>query len=100
MDELLDKVLEWADEKGLLENSNEVEIAQLNKLKEEHEEFQTEMFIGDLASAKKELGDVLVVCTILAYHLETDMEAVLQGAYDKISKRTGKTVNGQFVKDE
>ena len=43
MDELLDKGLEWADEKGLLENSNEVEIAQLNKLKEEHDEFQAEI---------------------------------------------------------
>jgi hypothetical protein len=28
-----------------------------------------------------------------------DLEECLQGAYDVISKRTGKMINGQFIKD-
>jgi NTP pyrophosphatase (non-canonical NTP hydrolase) len=35
----------------------------------------------------------------LATHLGHDLEECAQIAYDKISKRTGKTVDGQFYKD-
>jgi hypothetical protein len=35
----------------------------------------------------------------LANHLGHDLEECAQIAYDKISKRTGKTIDGQFYKD-
>jgi NTP pyrophosphatase (non-canonical NTP hydrolase) len=35
----------------------------------------------------------------LANHLGHDLEECGQIAYDKISKRTGKTIDGQFIKD-
>jgi NTP pyrophosphatase (non-canonical NTP hydrolase) len=37
--------------------------------------------------------------TDLAIHLGHDLEECAQIAYDKISKRTGKTKDGQFIKD-
>jgi hypothetical protein len=46
-----------------------------------------------------ELGDVLVVATILAEMLGTTTSAALALAYEKISKRTGRMIDGQFVKD-
>ena len=100
MDEVADKIVEWAQEKGLLEKGLEAENAQLNKLQEELGEFSLELMRGDYKKSRMELGDVLVVCTIMANLLGTDVQSCLQNAYDKISKRTGKTINGQFVKDE
>jgi NTP pyrophosphatase (non-canonical NTP hydrolase) len=46
-----------------------------------------------------ELGDCMVVLTILAAQLGVTTEQALEMAYNKIRHRTGKTINGQFVKD-
>jgi NTP pyrophosphatase (non-canonical NTP hydrolase) len=49
-------------------------------------------FCSDCSTAISWLKD-------LATHLGHDLEECAQIAYDKISKRTGKTVDGQFIKD-
>jgi hypothetical protein len=42
----------------------------------------------------------MVTLIILAEMKKVTLEECLNGAYDIISKRTGKMINGQFVKDE
>ena len=46
------------------------------------------------------IGDMVVVLTNLAHQRGVNIEACIQSAYDVISKRKGKMVNGTFVKDE
>jgi len=46
------------------------------------------------------IGDAVVVLTNLAELVGVPIEECIQEAYDVISKRTGKMVNGTFVKDQ
>jgi hypothetical protein len=46
------------------------------------------------------MGDILVTLIIQAKMQGVSLETCLEGAYNIISKRTGKMINGQFVKDE
>ena len=46
------------------------------------------------------MGDILVTLIILCEQIGIDPEECLSMAYEKISKRKGKTINGTFVKDE
>ena len=46
------------------------------------------------------IGDMVVVLTNLAELCGVSIEECIQEAYDVISKRTGKMVNGTFVKDK
>ena len=45
------------------------------------------------------IGDMVVVLTNLAELLGLSIEECVESAYDVISKRTGKMINGTFVKD-
>ena len=47
-----------------------------------------------------ELVDVLVTSILLADLLGATVEECLRLAYEKIAKRTGKTVNGVFIIDD
>ena len=49
---------------------------------------------------KDSLGDILVTLIILSKDLDVDVLDCLKGAYGVIKDRTGKTVNGVFVKEE
>jgi NTP pyrophosphatase (non-canonical NTP hydrolase) len=92
-----DLILQWAKERDLLkpENANK----QLLKLAEE---------LGELAGAyvknKREeqidaIGDIQVVLIILSEQLGINYEDALKSAYEVIKNRTGKTINGAFIKD-
>lgn len=107
-EELKEKVLEWADDKDLLHEENADK--QFMKFIEEVFEFKTEMdFYSNKAEILKsinkehmedEMGDVFVTLIILCEQLEIDPVVCLEMAYEKISKRKGKTINGTFVKSE
>ena len=112
--ELEQKVIEWAKEKGILEKATP--IAQCDKTFEEVEELAEALeaqrmnlfeFInskGKVVNTTFEiqdaLGDILVTIIIQAEMQGLKLEDCLQSAYDVISKRTGKIINGQFVKDK
>lgn len=101
-------VLEWADDKDLLHEENSDK--QFMKFIEEVFEFKTEFdssigFINrDLVDIREdmmlEMGDIFVTLIILCEDLEIDPVVCLEMAYEKISKRKGKTINGTFVKSE
>ena len=46
------------------------------------------------------IGDMVVVLTNLAHLSGTDIEVCIEDAYEAISSRKGKMINGTFVKDE
>jgi NTP pyrophosphatase (non-canonical NTP hydrolase) len=95
--DLINATLQWANDRNLLDNPNP--DRQTLKMVEEVGEFVREVLKGNKESAKLEMGDVLVTCILTCAKLDLDLEDCLSAAYDKISKRTGKTVNGVFVKD-
>lgn len=94
-------IIGWATAKGIpLQKSNA--INQLAKTQEELEELKVEVnyFNGNNGDRLRlELGDVLVTLALQCEIWGTDIETCLCLAYEKIIKRTGKIVNGVFVKD-
>ncbi|MFR9302719.1 MAG: hypothetical protein ACLVKW_06625 [Fenollaria massiliensis] len=49
---------------------------------------------------KIEMGDIFVTLIILCEQLGINVIECLEKAYKKIEARTGKTINGTFVKSE
>ena len=119
-EELKTKVEEWAEDKDLLHSENADK--QFMKFVEEVFEFKTEMDIlvryrnyyrenpqkkipkaeheRITKKAELELGDIIVTLIVLCNQLNIDIVECLEMAYEKISKRHGKTVNGLFIKEE
>ena len=96
MDELINNVKNWAEEKNLLKEENSQ--AQMLKVLEE---------VGETAGAmlkKKDqeiidgLGDSFVTLIILCYQLGLEPKDCLQTAWDEIKNRKGKTINGTFIR--
>lgn len=96
--ELTIAIEKWGEEKGIFEKGTVV--TQLKKLCEELGEVVDAIKQGDVEEAKLEIGDCRVVLTLLAKMIGSDIDECSQLAYDKISKRNGKMVNGVFVKEE
>lgn len=119
-EKLQELTLEWADDKDLLYKENADK--QFMKFIEEVFEFKTEfdnwvflrkmcgfvtdeelMYMGAkrlTVNKKLEMGDIFVTLIILCEQIGIDPVYCLSKAYEKISKRTGKTINGTFVKEE
>ncbi len=122
-EELSTLVLQCGEDKGIFAKSTP--LRQLDKTQEELDEtkealqklasladqeiLSEELLTDDpdtldleedaLAEAKDGIGDMLVTIILLAKMVDMDSVDCLQAAYDVIKKRTGKMVNGQFVKD-
>mgnify|MGYP003625518246 FL=1 len=95
--ELETEVIKWADNKGIL--SNGTPEAQANKTIEEALEIYQAIKVNDKAEIIDGLGDVLVTIIIQAKMQDVDLLECLQTALNVITKRTGKMVNGEFIKD-
>jgi len=117
MNELINKTRQWFHAKEIIQNSNP--LKQLEKTQEELTETRdAAVNLQDLGAnvelpsgvgveecldlhneIKDGIGDTVVtligVCEMYGFTLEE----CLQQAYDVISKRSGKMVNGKFVKD-
>ncbi len=105
---LKDKVLDWADDKDLLYSYYSEK--QFLKFIEEVFEFKSELdlyttHVGKMKDLSKfhlkdEMGDIFVTLIILCEQIGIDPVECLSMAYEKIKGRNGKTINGQFVKEE
>nr|WP_308533259.1 MazG-like family protein [uncultured Peptoniphilus sp.] len=106
---LREKVLDWAKNKDLLHEENAEK--QFMKFMEEVFEFRDEWILCKHAfnnkilfkrkkEMKLEMGDIFVTLIILCEQLGISPEKCLEMAYNKISTRKGKTINGIFVKEE
>lgn len=90
-------VVEWAQNKGILEKATTA--AQANKTMEECQELIDAIQDDNRDEISDALGDILVTIIIQAKMQNMSLVECLEGAYNVIAKRTGKMVNGQFVKD-
>ena len=91
-------VLKWSEERGIFNNGEP--LAQLAKTQEELDETIQAVKDGDHLEIADGIGDMLVTIIIAAKMLELDPTTCLDQAYNEIKDRTGKMVDGQFVKDE
>jgi len=98
MDNLIEDVIKWADDKGILDHSTP--LKQHVKTQEEVNELLEALVDRDMPEVADAIGDIMVTLIIQAELNELDLQACLQGAYDVISKRTGSMVGGLFVKDD
>ena len=98
IDLLENDVILWAEKKGLLATTNS--MPQTLKAVEEMGEVARAVLKEDHDNLVEEIGDVLVTLTLLANINGTCLNECFAAAYNKIKNRTGKTVNGTFIKDE
>ena len=121
--ELNDKVLQWADEKGILEHGTPLkqhdktveEVLELRdalvRLEENENMYDTFELNGHAESYCQEsihreqkeikdgIGDTLVTLIIQAKMNDMDIVDCLEIAYNEIAGRTGEMKDGVFVKD-
>jgi NTP pyrophosphatase (non-canonical NTP hydrolase) len=95
--ELETAVEQWAEDKGIL--SKATPMAQALKTLEETTELCNAVNANDRAEIVDAMGDIMVTLIIQAKMQNLSLEECLESAYNVIAKRTGKMVNGQFVKD-
>tara|TARA_R100001510_G_scaffold56405_1_gene61899 strand:+ start:308 stop:1066 length:759 start_codon:yes stop_codon:yes gene_type:complete len=95
---LFELIREWANERDLIKKGDSK--TQLIKLYEETGELSQSLLKNDKDGIIDAIGDSVVVLTNLAELNGVSIETCIQSAYDEISSRTGRMVNGTFVKDE
>ena len=92
-----DLIRSWANERGLYDKGDTK--TQYLKLMEEAGELGRAILKNDQDEFVDAIGDMVVVLTNLAELGDTSIEYCTDEAYKVISKRTGKMINGTFVKD-
>ena len=92
-----DLIRSWANQRGLYDKGDTK--TQYLKLMEEAGELGRAILKNDQDEFVDAIGDMVVVLTNLAELGDTSIEYCTDSAYKVISKRTGKMVNGTFVKD-
>ena len=92
-----DLIREWAEQRGIYESGDSK--TQYVKLMEEAGEVGRAILKDDDAEIKDGIGDMVVVLTNLAELNGLTIEECIESAYNVISKRKGKMINGTFVKN-
>ena len=91
-------IRDWAGERGLYTKGDKK--TQFCKLMEEAGELGRAVLKDDQPEFVDAIGDMVVVLTNMAHLGGTTIEECIDAAYKVISKRTGRMINGTFVKDE
>lgn len=92
---LVNSVEEWSKNKGLHKADPN---KQALKVFEEVGEVAAALARSDMHELKDGIGDTVVTLIILAQQNGMDLKECLNAAYDEIKYRTGKMVDGVFVK--
>ena len=95
---IFDLIRQWAKDRDIYDKGDKK--TQLIKLYEETGELSKAILDNDKEGAVDAIGDCIVVLTNLAEFTGVSIEACMQFAYDEISSRTGRMINGTFVKDK
>jgi NTP pyrophosphatase (non-canonical NTP hydrolase) len=90
-------IREWAKEKGIYKTGDV--RTQYVKLMEEAGELAQAILKNDEPEIIDAIGDMVVVLTNLAKLKGYNIEDCIDSAYQVIAERTGRMVNGTFVKD-
>jgi len=92
-----DLIRNWAATRGLYDKGNA--HTQYVKLQEEAGELAKALLQNDKDEIIDAIGDMVVVLTNLAHLQGFEIEDCIDSAYNVIAARTGKMINGTFVKD-
>ena len=95
--ERFDLIRNWASIRGLYDKGNS--HTQYVKLQEEAGELAKALLKNDKPEIVDAIGDMVVVLTNLAHLEGYDIEYCIDEAYKVIAARTGKMINGTFVKE-
>lgn len=98
MSGLIQNVINWADEKNILKKENSYK--QFTKAAEEFGEVASALCKDKHEELKDGIGDTFVTLIILAKQNGLEPEECLEAAWEEIKNRTGKTVDGVFIKSE
>ena len=94
---MFENIRQWAEQRGLYHEGDPK--TQLIKLQEEIGELAKATLENDKPEIIDAIGDMVVVLTNLAHLNNVNIETCIAEAYNVISKRKGKMINGTFVKD-
>lgn len=97
LSELILKVLNWANERGILIESD-AEFQSMKTL-EEATELLWATKAGDTDEIKDAIGDIMVTLILVAHLSGTDIHQCLYEAYMTIKDRKGRMINKVFVKE-
>ena len=97
LEKLVAKVEQWSKDRGLDQADS---AKQYLKVAEEVGEVAASLARNDRYALEDGIGDVLVTLIILGQQNDLSIERCLNTAYNEISDRKGKMVNGVFVKEE
>ena len=92
------KIRDWAKDRNLYQKGDSK--TQYVKLIEEAGELAQALLKQDKAEIKDAIGDMVIVLANLSELEGFRIEDCIDDSFNVISKRTGKMVNGTFVKDE
>ncbi len=95
---VFDDIRKWGFQKGILQKGDTK--TQLIKLYEETGELSEAVLKNNKNDIIDAVGDIIVVLTNFAELQGISIEDCIQSAYNEISNRTGRMINGTFVKDE
>ena len=95
--ELNNKVIQWAKERDILKIDP---IRESLKTSEELLELQNAIMTNDKEEIIDAIGDITVSLIIQSEMQGLDFTDCLNSAFNVIKNRTGKIINGQFVKDK
>ena len=95
---MFENIRQWADERGIYQKGDVK--TQYIKLQEEAGELAKALLNKDDAEIQDAIGDMVVVLTNLAELSKLRIEDCIDSAYDEISNRKGKMINGTFVKTD
>ena len=98
MNQLCENVRKWAEDKSLLFSFNAPH--QMLKVMEEVGETAGAIAKNKEEEIKDGIGDSFVTLIILAHQLGMTPQECLNQAWNEIKNRTGKTVDGVFIKDD
>ena len=93
-----DLIRDWAAVRGIYDNGDSK--TQYVKLLEEAGELAKALLTNDKPEIQDAIGDMIVVLTNLAHLEGFQVEECIDSAYQEIAARTGKMINGTFVKTE
>jgi len=92
------EIIGFFEDRGLYERTTWK--AQFLKLEEEVDELKDALLLGDDEQVLNEAGDCYICLLNVLHSCGLTMDNAVDYATNKIVKRKGKVVNGQFVKEE
>ena len=97
LDQLAELVIQWGAEKGILEHATPE--SQYSKTLEEVAEIGEGLANHNDEEILDGIGDTVVTLILLAKLKGWTLQECLNHSYNIIAKRTGRMIEGQFVKD-